>query len=156
MAPSTCSFWQDPQATNANADTMSLYQQYRANQLNFTWLRQRTNPFPRASVCNSDRPGSFQEDLTVDSPTEGPSKPAAVPKSESCSLSGETSSDFSSAQLAGRLTHPIADSMRFQFRVRSRQLGSWIQDSQNASKKFSLAVANPRHCRARQLCSHSK
>lgn len=38
----------------------------------------------------------------------------AVPESESYSLSGKISFDFSSAQLVPRLKWPIADSIRFQ------------------------------------------
>lgn len=91
--------------------------------------------------------------LTVYSPTEGCSESVTVPVSESYSLHGEIPSDFSSAYLILRLKNLRVVGIRVHLRVGSRQLGSGLQDPQNASNQFSSAAASSKHCRARQLCS---
>lgn len=148
-APSSpCSFWQEPQVRNAISLCSSIMEP--VSSISHGPTREQI-PFC-GHLCVTEA-CQHPQWWTVYSPPEGYSESVTVPVSESYSLRGEIPSDFGSAYLVLRLKKPTVVGIRVHLRVGSRQLGSGIQDSKNASHQFSSAAANSNHCRARQLCS---
>lgn len=114
-----CSFWQESQIRNATIFCIRNIEPISSSILDSS-IR-KTSPFLWASASDQDSPGSIHDVFLVYGLTEGCLKSATVPESV---LFTDPVPAFSSAQLLLRLKQHRAGNIRFQLRVRSRQLGS--------------------------------
>lgn len=114
----TCSFWQESQIRNA----VSLYPKYKpVSSLILDGPIKKPNPFLQAFVCDSGSIDNTYDVFNISGPTERCAKFTTVPGSVTFI---ELTLAFSSVQHILMLEQLTTDSVRFLFRVRSRQLGS--------------------------------